>query len=319
MAYQIPDSRKIILEPNSPAFGSTEKSWKNILPVLLSSKQGSAFGELFKNGLTVHDKVDLTFDKDSPNLKFKVPLNTPLLNFVNEKLGTAFTVASLATSAVSSAVDAISKGQAANYEPSSSFVPWTLGVPTWDNTKAEGIEFDYTFEFALGQFGLWNAEEEVVKPLLNLTAPALIRELNSWTAAGPYPAGPDLLVKTILRLVNDAGAGTAAGGGGFAGFTSWLSKQFTDNGNFSLQKIGEALESLMLSVFTDYTYNISFGKILRFSKMLITQSNLQLSNQVDEAGFPIKGSATLTFKGLIPAALTTGSNAGRQAVRFGGV
>ena len=85
---------------------------------------------------------------------------------------------------------------------SSTWQPWMTGVKAWDGSKG-GFSFDYEFSFAMGQYGLWNAKEEVVKPILNLIAPALPRSMSNFSMNGPFPTAMQLLSLLVQNFLSD--------------------------------------------------------------------------------------------------------------------
>lgn len=167
--------------------------------------------------------------------------------------------------------------------------PWIRNAPAWNGSK--GISTQYTFKFALGQFGLWNAYEEVVKPIANLMAPCLPRKQKLSFAEGPWPNSTVLLA----RMINGA-------------YTS-IGKLFAgDTSNF--------LSSILTNGYSDFTWTMKFGTWMTFYHMIIENCEVSFSNKVDEAGWPVQGSIKLYLVGIVPMALQSSSSS-NLAAKFG--
>lgn len=192
------------------------------------------------------------------------------------------------------------------------FQPWSTNVKSWAGSIGS-INFEYDFKFALGQYGLWNAKEEVVKPILNLVAPAFPQYVSNYSMAGPFPSTAELL----YRMIVDENASTAES------YITEINNNISsidsvNNGNSlksnfenAASSIGSALENLgtflanvVTKSFNNFTYTLEFGNIVQFKNLIITNAKTSFSNEVDQNGFPISGSATLNFEGLVPQALT---------------
>lgn len=202
-----------------------------------------------------------------------------------------------------------------------SFYPWIAGIKAWNGGNSINLQYD--FEFAMGQYGLWNAEEEVVKPILNLLAPTLPQYLDAIMIYGSYPNSWNLLA-TFIKHVWDKFLGSSessvnTGDGHISNasqnhgpvdayaneFSSTTTTTEGSKSSFSLESIATSLEELVLGEYKSYTYDIKFGNLFTFYKMLPTAASVELSNDVDQYGFPISGTINMTFTGLMPLALST--------------
>lgn len=227
-----------------------------------------------------------------------------------------------------------------------SFAPWVKNLKVWSSSDAPKISFSYTFKFNLGQYGLWNAKQEVFLPIINLSIPTFIQYIGSTTMRGPFPTEISLIFNLINNLI-DNGRGNdstikdtysdtvkdwSTFGDNFKSIFSGGIKDALSNIGDTLSSLGTAmassvestvnlLERLILNSYKGYLYTIKFGNFMSFRHMMITDSKFAFGNEVDQNGYPISGSITLTFEGLMPPALTSKSDNGavdRLSVRFGG-
>ena len=228
---------------------------------------------------------------------------------------------------------------------SSTWQPWMTGVKAWDGSKG-GFSFDYEFSFAMGQYGLWNAKEEVVKPILNLIAPALPRSMDNFSMNGPFPTAIQLLSQMVKGawdnikdkawnkiqgvLNNGINFKDASGAidnelkgwfeGESLGGLDKVSGALTSIGggiNDVLEDLSNALNTVIQDSYRDYTYNVKFGNFVTFNNMIITNGETSFSNEVDQYGYPIAGTVKLTFEGLVPLAMNY-SSTDLVAIKYGG-
>ena len=120
------------------------------------------------------------------------------------------------------------------------FTPWWTSVPALDSGAVKRPTFSLSFDFAMGQFGLWDATKEVVKPILNLCAPVLLRELTDFTYKPPFPSAA-MLTKDALDAILTA------------------SKDETRDG----------VISTLTGIYDAYTYTVQFGSFATYSRMLL--------------------------------------------------
>lgn len=184
---------------------------------------------------------------------------------------------------------ALDLGQAV-YEGTSGniFNPWWTSIPTLGSGVVKRPEFSISFDFAMGQFGLWSGLEEVVKPIINLSAPVLLRNLSDFTYKPPFPSTA-MLVKNALSSILEA---------------------CTDEDTHSITRT-------ILGLYNDYTYTIVFGKFAVYSNMILKGATSTFSHKVDDEGYPISGRVELKFKSLIPYTAGASDNS-LISVRYGG-
>ena len=215
------------------------------------------------------------------------------------------------------------------------------GVKAWDGSQ-EGFKFEYEFSFAMGQYGLWNAKEEVVKPILNLIAPALPRSIDNFSMNGPFPTVIQLLSQMVKNVgekllgsfgeltksnldtkIKDAGTELKNWFSSFEetpGVLDKVSKAINDIGggiNDVLKDLSNALNTVIQDSYRDYTYDVKFGNFVTFNNMIITNGETSFSNEVDQYGYPIAGTVRLTFEGLVPLAMNY-SSTDLVAIKYGG-
>lgn len=151
------------------------------------------------------------------------------------------------------------------------FNPWWTSVPALDSGAVKRPTFSLSFDFAMGQFGLWNATEEVVKPILNLCAPVLLKELTDFTYKPPFPSAA-MLTKKALNTILD----------------------------YSQDENHDGIIDALTGIYDSYTYTVEFGDFITYSRMLLKAASSSFSNKVDDQGMPISGSVTLEFQALVP-------------------
>ena len=220
---------------------------------------------------------------------------------------------------------------------------WWKNLQGWTGT--DPISIQLTFDFAMGQYGLWNAKKEVVLPMLNLIAmfcPSLIAD-GSMIGPTATPTGmlysvisdavtpvaeqiEDLIINkdtsTVTNLAESA--------------MSWVKDTFNSGAETGDNKITSALNGVasllggltaaaastvsekLLAVLKDSTYNVQIGNFMSISNCICTGINsTSFSNKVDESGYPIAGSISLVLQGVIPPTFS-GTRADLVTLRFGG-
>lgn len=220
---------------------------------------------------------------------------------------------------------------------------WWKNLEGW--TGSDPVSVQFTFDFALGQYGLWNAKKEVVIPMLNLIAmfcPSLIADgsmigptatptgmLYSAIADTIAPVAEELegiiTSKDTEAVTNFVDSAKSWIGGTFKSGASEGGNKFTEVVNGIASVLGgitseavEAVSSKLLAVLKDSTYNIQIGNFMSISNCICTGINsIVFSNKVDENGYPISGSLNLALKGVIPPTFS-GTRQDLVTLRFGG-
>lgn len=219
----------------------------------------------------------------------------------------------------------------------------------WENLKgwtgSDPVSVQFTFDFALGQYGLWNAKKEVVIPMLNLIAmfcPSLIADgsmigptatptgmLYSVIAGTLMPVVDQLEgiisskdTKAITNLAKSAMSWTtdtydSGADEGDNEFTSAVNGIASVLGGLTSEAVG-LISNKLLTVLKDSTYNIQIGNFMSISNCICTGINsIVFSNKVDENGYPISGSLNLVLRGVIPPTFS-GTRQDLVTLRFGG-
>ena len=220
---------------------------------------------------------------------------------------------------------------------------WWKNLEGW--TGSDPVSFQFTFDFALGQYGLWNAKKEVVIPMLNLIAmfcPSLIADgsmigptatptgmLYSVIAGTLMPVVDQLegvisskdtkaitnLAKSAMSWVGDTYDSGADEGDNE--FTSAVNGIASVLGGLTSEAVG-LISNKLLTVLIGSTYNIQIGNVMRISNCICTGINsIVFSNKVDEDGYPISGSLNLVLRGVIPPTFS-GTRQDLVTLRFGG-
>lgn len=307
-------------------------TWRNNLSSILSgltdSKVDLSGGDpsVLISRLNVKDDVALCLES-APSLKFEVGTTEGFSNLINSLVSSfggniktksssdsskmnAYDWAMLGVNAISSASSAAQGGS----NTSGTFNPWFLDTPTWDDST-KPFEFTMNFKFKMGQYKLWSAKEEVVKPLLNLIAPVMNQQLGALFTKGPFPSCLDLIGKCI-------NGSTKNGGGSFNDYwegekklsdirgnsgedsKTWLSNILTKVSQ-SVDYIGNIFQALVLSGYKNYTYDVSIGSFITFKKVIYKSCEINWGTETDEDGYPVTGSATVNFLSILPSALSS--------------
>ena len=220
---------------------------------------------------------------------------------------------------------------------------WWKNLEGW--TGSDPISIQLTFDFAIGQYGLWNAKKEVVIPMLNLIAMFCPTLIADGSMIGPTATPTGMLYSAIADTIapiaeelesiitsKDAEAATNFAesamswiGGTFKSGASGGGNKFTEVANGIASLLGgitsEAvglISNKLLAVLKDSTYNIQIGNFMSISNCICTGINsIVFSNKVDENGYPISGSLSLSLKGVIPPTFS-GTRQDLVTLRFGG-
>jgi hypothetical protein len=278
------------------------------------------------NALNARSDVALCLES-APSLKFEVGTTEGFSNLINSLVssfgGNIKTKSSSDSSKMNAAdwvmfgVNAISSASSAaqgGSNTSGTFNPWFLDTSTWaDSTKP--FEFTMNFKFKMGQYRLWSAKEEVVKPLLNLIAPVMNQQLGSLFTKGPFPSCLDLIGKCI----NGA---SSSGSGSFNDYwegenqwseiwgnsgddsESWLTNLLTKVSQ-SVDFMGNIFQAFVLSGYKNYTYDVKIGSFITFKKVIYKSCEISWGTETDQEGFPTTGSATVNFLSILPPALSS--------------
>lgn len=220
---------------------------------------------------------------------------------------------------------------------------WWKNLEGW--TGSDPVSFQFTFDFALGQYGLWNAKKEVIIPMLNLIAmfcPSLIADgsmigptatptgmLYSVIAGTLAPAVEQLegvisskdtkaitnLAKSAMSWVGDTyDSGADEGDNEITSVANGIASVL---GGLTSEAVGQ-ISNKLLTVLKDSTYNIQIGNFMSISNCICTGINsIAFSNKVDENGYPISGSLNLVLRGVIPPTFS-GTRQDLVTLRFGG-
>ena len=220
---------------------------------------------------------------------------------------------------------------------------WWKNLKGWTGT--DPISMQLTFDFTMGQYGLWNAKKEVVIPMLNLIAmfcPSLIAD---GSMIGPTATPTGMLYSVISDVVTPVAEqiedlivnkDTSTLTNLAESAMSWVKDTFNSGAETGDNKITSALNGVasllggltaaaastvsekLLAVLKDSTYNVQIGNFMSISNCICTGINsTSFSNKVDESGYPIAGSISLVLQGVIPPTFS-GTRADLVTLRFGG-
>lgn len=317
--------------------GQTDLSWRSFLSQIitkgtattaLSTAQRMINGQMVDfSDLDVPEDIELTFNA-YPSLEQKISVGRPLGNVL--KKVPWFQKAAAVLNTVSAGAEALNKVAGndeaqANNGSASAFMPYLIDMPAYDAESPTTVSWSSTFSFVMGQYGLWNAKKEVVLPVVNLMAPTFLRYITPMMQQGPFPTVYDLTARLLGSMIGNIKDGTA--GDTFSGLGDRISGAFNEEGNIisggiaavstAVEAVASLLEEIALDSYDGYIYDISYGRMMSFHNVFITQGKLEFpSNEVDQYGFPIAANVTLSFTTLAPASLSSSSN-NSMVVRFG--
>lgn len=230
----------------------------------------------------VHPDVFLSTDSDIP-INVSNSVGTPIKSLLNTTLGMG--LGGITFQDVANAAE-FATGAMGN---DSVVYPWFSDVKTWSGTSLSPLTL--SFSFKLGQFGLWNAYEEVVLPSIALLVPVLMKDLGTITSQGPFASIYNLLGAAVKNATNP----------------SLLEDK---------ESLLTSYNKILLSSIDNYTYEVKFGEVYTLSHAIYKDANVSFSTEVDQYGYPIASKISITFVGQVPPAL--GSSASiTPGLRFG--
>ena len=303
-----------------------DKDWRYALS-RLNPTSNSILNTSLLNDCNVDGRVYLLMTSPPKTMKTVNRIKEPVQEFLK---GNSNTTVGKIASAATTVFDAVNASVIDEGGTASTWQPWMTGVKAWDGSKG-GFYFDYEFSFAMGQYGLWNAKEEVVKPILNLIAPALPRSMSNFSMNGPFPTAIQLLSLLVQNFLSDTYS--KEGNSNFLGYfentVDRLKTNIKEDGIFKgvattavteindvLEDLSNILNDVIQESYKGYTYDVKFGNFVTFNNMIITNGETSFSNEVDQFGYPIAGSVKLTFEGLVPLALNY-SDSSLVAIKYG--
>ena len=303
-----------------------DKDWRYALS-RLNPTSNSILNTSLLNDCNVDGRVYLLMTSPPKTMKTVNRIKEPVQELLK---GNSNTTVGKIASATTTVFDAINASVIDEGGTASTWQPWMTGVKAWDGSKG-GFYFDYEFSFAMGQYGLWNAKEEVVKPILNLIAPALPRSMSNFSMNGPFPTAIQLLSLLVQNFLSDTYS--KEGNSNFLGYfentVDRLKTNIKEDGIFKgvattavteindvLEDLSNILNDVIQESYKGYTYDVKFGNFVTFNNMIITNGETSFSNEVDQFGYPIAGSVKLTFEGLVPLALNY-SDSSLVAIKYG--
>ena len=303
-----------------------DKDWRYALS-RLNPTSNSILNTSLLNDCNVDGRVYLLMTSPPKTMKTVNRIKEPVQELLK---GNSNTTVGKIASAATTVFDAVNASVIDEGGTASTWQPWMTGVKAWDGSKG-GFYFDYEFSFAMGQYGLWNAKEEVVLPILNLIAPALPRSMSNFSMNGPFPTAIQLLSLLVQNFLSDTYS--KEGNSNFLGYfentVDRLKTNIKEDGIFKgvattavteindvLEDLSNILNDVIQESYKGYTYDVKFGNFVTFNNMIITNGETSFSNEVDQFGYPIAGSVKLTFEGLVPLALNY-SDSRLVAIKYG--
>ncbi len=198
------------------------------------------------------------------------------------------------------------------------WTPWLKNVLAFKDAPA--FDVSLTLKFKMGQFGLWDAKEEVYKPIMNLMGMFLPLSITGINVVPHLRTSTqtmydfmrvmmnDLLTSSgasILSDMKDAGKSVVEGSkdGGVAGGLSAASDALDD----LFKKLSTGLGSIVVETIENkvvpYTVDIGYasGKFT-LRRMQPLKCNIEFTNkEYDSNGYPIEGQIIMSFSSFQPA------------------
>lgn len=250
--------------------------------------KSNLFGSL---DTSLKDSVLLFATEDSIDFPIKNKFEEPFGKYVDQFMGSAL---GDWTKAVQSVKSLFARGEK---DQGKYINPWVRNAQAWVGT--EPISLDLSFSFKIGQFDLWSAKEEVLKPIAALMIPALPRNIDSFSMKGPYPSTPELLIGALKET----------------------STYIDENGNEvkdATKSLSSFLSTKIAGAVAKHTYDISIGNVLLLGNCTCVAGTYNFSSAMDTEGYPISGNVKLTMRGIIPPSLNVSNATGiKAATRFG--
>lgn len=298
--------------------------WRKALSTLIEKKSKTGDNSIVQQALesyNVNENIELFMVDPPPTIGTNNQYAQPFKDLLKSDKHPLFSTIFNSVTAISDWLGESFGTKTDDTGNSQTWNPWVTRTPVWASSNTN-VKFQYTFKFAMGQYGLWNAKQEVFDPIVNLMAPTLPQHVNALTMSGPMGTIFDLLSNTIDWETWDRTKDTAA-----SGYTdvkniitgndgNWVDR-ITNAMSASLDALSELLENIILAGYSKYTYDISFGNMLTINKVLMKDSEVSFGAQVDQDGYPVTGSIKISFESLTPPALTAG-NQETVALRYGG-
>lgn len=313
-----------------------ESTWRSNLYFLLkgalatgaqdAEKLSLINSSLKSSNLNVKGEVELLMENKAPALEASVEVKEGFSDLMTQventfsKLGTFNKALSTGLDIYTRVASLVEGLDNSNTATSNTFNPWALKAPTWDDSKIDSVkEFSYTFKFRMGQYGLWNAKDEVVLPILNLIAPVLPQKLGSTFTSGPFPDVLNLLGKALGSSISALGDymennQTLQNFNNIWSSNNGVISKITSTLSTGVDVLGNLLTAIVLSGYKNYSYKLEFGNFCTFSQVIYKKASWSFSQEVDQFGYPIAGDVTITFKSLVPVALSSTSTVSKSLV-----
>jgi len=220
-----------------------------------------------------------------------------------------------------------------------SWIPWIQNINSFKDAKPFTVNL--SFEFHMGEFGLWDAEEEVVKPVLNLMAIFIPKGITGMNIIPHLQTNIQVLFSFIKNLWKDginpfyqafkkAGAekvlSVLSNNGSEKEESSDSSdkKGFIDKSKDALTSTLDKLDGVFAAVSTSmgkvvvstiedgrgsnfYSVDILFGRNGQFvlRRMQPLSCTISFTNkEYDDKGFPITGKIDMRFSSHQPATVS---------------
>jgi hypothetical protein len=153
------------------------------------------------------------------------------------------------------------------------FNPWYRNMKSWQGS--EPLTIALKFDFKIGQYGIWNAKHEVVKPMLQLMIPGMVQSISAASMQGPAPSTASMAM-TLVRAVGS---------------------------NILSGDIANTISNAALGLVNVGTFDIIIGKALVLRRMYCTSMTPSFGTRTDKEGYSVDASISLNFESAMPLAV----------------
>lgn len=204
---------------------------------------------------------------------------------------------------------------------------WINNAQGWK--EVQNLSLNFTFTFKLGEYGLWNAKQEVVLPILNLLAPVIPRYIGDFTQTGPAVSFWGLMGAIIGDFASDfLSAVTGKKNETINDLTNTfsLSERWSDTirhwGAGAQSVINYFIDNIINGLSSNSSFIVTVGGespsdgFVTYKGLIYKDANVSFSNKTDQYGYPISGNITMNFDTIMPPGFIN-KHQNLQSIRFG--
>lgn len=238
-------------------------------------------------GITVKDEVLLHLNElSSITFSIKNEYQYPLNEIIEKKGSSQMNVLDLINTAKALS-DKLKKNNTMSADAGKMHSKYAK-VPTWKDTDALVMPSTLSFDFAWGMFGLYDALEEVVKPILALSSCFMPTSSDNTTWTGPVKTTPELFAEAIADAANGSLFNSNTN-------TDGTAKEISED---PFKACAEIIKKYNSAVETSYgnNYALCLAAVanIKFPPFIVKNCEFTFdATQVDENGYPYRGKLLL--------------------------